>query len=395
MHRQEGISGGRWIHIVLVTCSLGIVGCQGDNDQGPHDFTADRADWVSQFCGFEGFDARDPPSRASAPVGLDTILDLEAGRIGAIGSSPTGVIAVFDDLNARIVVVDEIGDITEFGRAGSGPGELAGVTAGVERDHISVSSQSYLVFDGARIHEFDLSGRPLFSRAIGELGIARIHFVGLRATAADHWIGVMEWSLSAPQRRLQIYRWDEGALEPIGGVALTPLARLPSGAWTWRRFIPMPLWDIAENCAVLSDGSSSEFVVLSLRSGARRALLVNGHPVSDRELVRLQIAEQDRILDITRENQLPFSEVAVTEPRRWSGLRYGRDGSLWVIPVVGPGQGALALRVPLSFSAPDAHIVELPGMPVAFLEGGVPLFLENEHGEAWANRIVRGPIRDF
>ncbi|CAN5794584.1 hypothetical protein BH23GEM11_BH23GEM11_17220 [soil metagenome] len=380
----------RWIRFSLLFA--GIAGC---DTRGPGDavaFSAERADWVADFCGLadDGFRgvASEPPGQASP----DTILQLDVGRVAAIATSPGGMIAVYNDMAARVVGLDETGVLVEFGRTGSGPGEFSAPPVGTERDHVSVSGRSFLVFDGYRFLEFDLAGRPLHAVQGAVLGFARIHSVGLRSTPEAHFVGVMEWSMGSPERRLEVYRWTEGILESVGGVALTPLARLPSGSWTWRRFIPMPLWDVAGECAILSDGWSPELVVLHLQSGEHRSLRVSGHLYPDRELLRIQAAEQEETLVFTRERNLPFSEVEFSEPRRWSGLRYSRDGSLWLWPSVAPGDAPAALRIPLQPSALDAHLVEVAASPAAFLPGGVPLFLAHTHGEGWSDVVVRlGP----
>lgn len=375
----------RWLGFALLLGAL--TGCDAGGPGAVAAFSAARGDWVTGFCALDEVGTLDGASGTHAPAPSDTILKLDVGRVGSIASSSGGIIAIYNDMAARVMGMDETGVFVEFGRAGSGPGEFSAPPVGTERDHISVSGRSFLVFDRLRFLEFDLAGRPLHSVSIP--GLHPMSTVGLRSTSDAHYVGVMEWTMRSPERRLHIYRWAEGGLASVGGIPLTPLARLPSGSWTWRRFIPMPFWDVAGDCAILSDGSSTELVVMHLQSGEMRSLAIHGHPHSDRELLRIQAAEQEAVLASTRELNLPYSEVEFSDPRRWSDLRYGRDGSLWLWPSIRPDDPPVALRIPLNISVRDPHVVEDAVVPMAFLPGGVPLTLASAWGEGWSDAVVR------
>jgi len=381
----------RWVGFSLLLGAF--AGCDARGPGTAVEFSAERGDWVAGFCGLDDDGIRGASSAAPSHAAPDTILRLEDGRIASVATSSGGMTAIYNDMSARVVGLDDTGMLVEFGRTGSGPGEFfSSPPVMIAVEHVSVSEASFLVFDRVRFLEFDLAGHPLHSVRVP--GLHPMSTVVLRSTSEAHVVGIIEQNLRSPDRRLELHRWVEGSLEPVGGIALTPLARVRGGSWGGGSFLPMPLWDVAGGCGILSDGSSAELVVLHLQSGEMRSLQLHGHPYSDRELLGIQEARHEAFLASAREWNLPVSEVEFSEPTRWSGLRYDRDGSLWLWPSLKPDDVPMALRIPLQSSAPDPHLVRDASLPAAFLPNGVPLSLASSHGEGWSDVVVRlGPAR--
>ena len=318
----------------------------------------------------------------------------------------------------RIVVVDAAGGlVTEFGRAGDGPGEFRGVT------RMAVWPDGRIVVEDLRrlaYHVFGPDGE--FERMVrvarGNLGITMRYPLRTDRTGEPTLVGPAEHSilradLSSEEMREDVLleAWDPR--RPSDAVA-SDEAETPGvsdGVWG---FEPDVLIDVLPAGGLAFSDSSAYAVKITDPSGVRLRTLrraVTPTPVTE----AMKRAERQRRLEAitVRSSGTPSPDVdafieAVADSRRAaienmrffaevpviSALRATWNGGLWVQR---SGEPDPSEPGPIDVLAPDGRYVGSldagqPGMPGAFGPDGLVAFVETDDLDVPVITVWRLPI---
>ena len=335
-----------------------------------------------------------------------------AGRLYLM-DSPGGFLSV-----PRIVVVDTAGGlVTEFGRAGDGPGEFRGVT------RMAVWPDGRIVVEDLRrlaYHVFGPDGE--FERMVrvvrGNLGITMRYPLRTDRTGEPTLVGPAEHSilradLSSEEMHEDVLleAWDpRGPLD--AGASVEAENPVVAGA-VWG-FEPDVLVDVLPSGGLAFSDSSAYAVKITDPSGVRLRTLrraVTPTPVTE----AMKRAERQRRLEAitVRSSGTPSPDVdafmeavadsrtAAIENMRFfaqvpviSALRATWKGGLWVQRSGEPDPSAPG---PIDVLAPDGRYVGSldpgqPGMPDAFGPDGLVAFVETDDLDVPVITVWRLPI---
>ena len=304
----------------------------------------------------------------------------------------------------RIVVVDAAGGlVTEFGRAGDGPGEFRGVS------RMAVWPDGRIVVEDLRrlaYHVFGPDGE--FERMVrvadGNLGITMRYRLLTDRTGEPTLVGPAERSIlradmSSEEMREDVLleAWDPRGSVDAGASVETETPVVSDGVWG---FEPDVLVDVLPSGGLAFSDSSAYAVKITDPSGVRLRTL--RRPVSPRPVTEaMRRAERQRRLEAITvsssgapspdaeafmqavvdsrtaaiENMRFFAEIPVI-----SALRATWNGGLWVQRSGEPDPSEPGL---IDVLAPDGRYVGSldpgqPGMPDAFGPDGLVAFVETD-----------------
>ncbi|HSJ24671.1 MAG TPA: hypothetical protein VK929_08400 [Longimicrobiales bacterium] len=280
-------------------------------------------------------------------------------QMAAAGDS---VLYVYDIESSRIVILTaELNYVSDFGRRGSGPGELAwqsitgGQQIGVVGEHVAVhdlravqlfgSDGSFVAFHPAVAANMSLLSREIVAFAGGEDSLRLI-----RRQARPDTVYSLEY-LVATVDSLTQHAMLHGAQVPV----------TPQGwrVWTGLPRQARPIGTLHGACAYMQDGGAGPLVRHNAVTGLRDSIYL---PTMD--VPSVSPAERAHVRAGAQRFNVDMGNLVPTELTRWIDIKVDPDGHIWLRAWM-PSWDEVAAVV-ISPSTGEHITVALPGFPIAF-----------------------------
>ena len=298
-------------------------------------------------------------------------------EIGGIVSRGDSVFVYAAPL-AEVRVLDAmLRPLGRFGREGQGPGEMQKMLDLGMRGRgwrwMDLSGDTLLVYDGQRIQLFAPSGayrghaydREIEAGAFSDEGPrVALHRGALLAARGGYHIATradMERG-----SRWDLVRFAAGRAQPVLSLQLAPLPRsggVPFNGPQQAR----PLWDVAGDCLVATDGTGG-WLVRAAAAPSRVDTLPLTLP--DLPLPKVDVADLERTLGGASRGRGGYQEP--TAIRRISTLVIDPDGYVWLLPQQDSSHLGGEVEVVRVSTATGAAVRDtVPAFPAAFGPPGV------------------------
>lgn len=311
---------------------------------------------------------------SSTTIVADSSLTPVAGIVNRGGET-----FAFDRIVGAVVRIAATGEVLRrLARSGRGPGELTPLTdyavlsrTRASRDWLAARGDTVVILDGNAFHRYLADGAYLGSTRVPaavheEATLYPRETARLRARSSDFVVDVTTirhtpGDRTRPPSRAQalwVVRDSSARLWFRRAVAAPPLTE--RGALVLSTIEARPLYDLAGDCAVLSDGGSPRLLLVSADGGR-----VDTVPIRT-ALREPRIDENERIARrLSGAGDAPLPPPSL--PGRIRNLIVDPDGWVWLLPVQpeGEGEGVEVIRIHLGSG--EEYVDRVPVFPQLFV----------------------------